>query len=420
MIHTGNNLVHHTLANGLRVVHSYDPHSAMVAVNVLYDVGSRDERRSLTGIAHLFEHLMFGGSANVSSFDGELQAAGGKSNAWTSTDFTNFYDILPAQNIETAFHLESDRMLRLDFGEKPLQVQRSVVVEEFKQTCLNRPYGDLMHHIRRLAYAPEHSYSWPTIGLEPSHIQNATQDDIRTWFYSHYAPNNAVLSVVGGVKADEAFALAEKWFSGIERRNVSPRVLPAPGFPLRTAEETVYAPVPEPMVVMIFPMDIYGTERYHAADAITDLLSVGRTARFRHNLLHGPHKGLFASVDASVMGSEHEGLLLLMARLATEDSHEIDRACSLMLDECRRLAEPGGVDSRELERMRNNFESTFFHSHQTNAEKAADMALAVYHGEDFDSIVERRRALSPDAICAEASRLFLENPYIILKYLPEK
>lgn len=420
MIHTGNNIVHHTLANGLRVVHSYDPRSAMVAVNVLYDVGSRDERRSLTGIAHLFEHLMFGGSVNVPSFDDELQAAGGKNNAWTSPDFTNFYDILPAQNIETAFHLESDRMLQLDFGEKPLQVQRSVVVEEFKQTCLNRPYGDLSHHVRRLAYAPEHPYSWPTIGLEPAHVQNVTQADIRSWFYSHYAPNNAVLTVVGGVRPDDAFALAERWFAGIECREISPRVLPAPGFPRQTVVETVYAAVPQPMVVMIFPMDVYGTERYHAADAITDLLSVGRTARFRHNLLHGPHKGLFASVDASITGSEHEGMLLLTARLATADSAGIDRACTLMLDECRRLADPGSVDGRELERMRNNFESTFFHAHQTNAAKAADMALAAYHGEDFDSIVAQRRALSPDAIRAEASRLFLENPYIILKYLPEK
>ncbi|MDE6120253.1 MAG: insulinase family protein, partial [Muribaculaceae bacterium] len=261
------------LDNGLTVIHSYDGSTAMAAVNVLYNVGSRDESRKLTGMAHLFEHLMFGGSANIPSFDGELERAGGKSNAWTSDDFTNFYDILPAQNIATAFHLESDRMLALDFSEASLEVQRGVVIEEFKQTCLDRPYGDMMHHLRRLVYAADHPYSWPVIGLEPDHIARVDMDDVRRWFYSHYAPDNAILSVTGRVTLDEVRELAEKWFSGIPRRNIKARKLPSPGFPESDVSETVYGNAPLPDIVVAYPMDCYGTPGYFAADTVTDLLA---------------------------------------------------------------------------------------------------------------------------------------------------
>lgn len=187
------------LDNGLRVVHCRDKATAMVAVNTLYNVGARDEHPELTGMAHLFEHLMFGGSVNVEDFDGELSAAGGVSNAWTSNDFTNFYDILPAVNIETALWLESDRMLQLGFSEKSLAVQQSVVIEEFKQVCLNRPYGDMEHAFRNMAYK-SHPYRFPVIGKEFSHIEKVVPDDVRRWFYSHYAPNNAVLAVCGNVE----------------------------------------------------------------------------------------------------------------------------------------------------------------------------------------------------------------------------
>lgn len=220
-----------TLSNGLRVVHSYDPGTAMVAMNVLYDVGARDERRSLTGMAHLFEHLMFGGSVNIPSYDDEIERAGGNDNAWTSNDFTNFYLNIPAQNVETAFRLESDRMLALAFSERALEVQKSVVIEEFKQQCLDRPYGRLYHHLRAAVYSPEHPYSWPVIGLKPEHIASVTMDDVKSWFYRHYAPNNAILSVAGNITFERTVELAEKWFGDIPRRDIEPRRLPAPGFP---------------------------------------------------------------------------------------------------------------------------------------------------------------------------------------------
>ena len=191
-----------TLSNGLRIIHNYDSATAMVALNILYYVGARDEDPEMTGLAHLFEHLMFGGSVNIPDFDGAIENAGGMNNAWTSNDYTNFYDIVPAHNAETAFWVESDRMLALAFSDKALEVQRHVVIEEFKQTCLNRPYGDMSHHLRAMLYKV-HPYRYPVIGKEISHIEKVTQDDVREFFYSHYAPNNAVLSVSGSITFEE-------------------------------------------------------------------------------------------------------------------------------------------------------------------------------------------------------------------------
>lgn len=407
----------HTLANGLRVVHSYDPTTAMAAVDVLYNVGSRDESRSLTGMAHLFEHLMFGGSANIPSFDGELEGAGGKSNAWTSNDFTNFYDVLPAQNIETAFHLESDRMLRLDFSERSLEVQRGVVIEEFKQTCLNRPYGDLFHHLRRIAYGEKHPYSWPVIGLEPDHIARVTLADVERWFYSHYAPDNAILSVTGSISFEKTVELAERWFADIPARHVAPRQLPDEGFPTENIEETVRANVPQTMIVMAFPMDSYGTARYHAADTVTDILSAGRASRFTRRLLYGEREGLFASADASIMGSEHAGLLLLTARLADNSDEAIETARKMLLDEARQISVASNISEHEFGRTLNNFEATFRFSNLGYLAKATNLALAEYHGEDINRTIAERRLLTPAAVAAEADRLFNRTPFATLIYL---
>ena len=407
----------HTLANGLRVVHSYDPTTAMAAVDVLYNVGSRDESRSLTGMAHLFEHLMFGGSANIPSFDGELEGAGGKSNAWTSNDFTNFYDVLPAQNIETAFHLESDRMLRLDFSERSLEVQRGVVIEEFKQTCLNRPYGDLFHHLRRIAYGEKHPYSWPVIGLEPDHIARVTLADVERWFYSHYAPDNAILSVTGSISFEKTVELAERWFADIPARHVAPRQLPGEGFPTENIVETVRANVPQTMIVMAFPMDSYGTARYHAADTVTDILSAGRASRFTRRLLYGEREGLFASADASIMGSEHAGLLLLTARLADNSDEAIETARKMLLDEARQISVASNISEHEFGRTLNNFEATFRFSNLGYLAKATNLALAEYHGEDINRTIAERRLLTPAAVAAEADRLFNNTPFATLIYL---
>ena len=208
--------------NGLRLLHHADSNTRMVAINLLYDVGARDESPDCTGFAHLFEHLMFGGSLHIPDFDTALQKAGGENNAWTSNDITNYYTIVPRQNVETAFWLESDRMLGLDFSQHSLDVQKAVVMEEFKQRTLNQPYGDIPAIIRELAYR-EHPYRWPVIGRDISHIEKATLEDVRSFFYNHYAPNNAILAVVGDISFEEALRLSEKWFSPIEKRNIAPR-----------------------------------------------------------------------------------------------------------------------------------------------------------------------------------------------------
>ncbi|MDE6206779.1 MAG: insulinase family protein [Muribaculaceae bacterium] len=407
------------LANGLRIAVAPDKGTAMVAVNVLYDTGARDESRELTGIAHLFEHLMFGASAHVPSFEDELEHAGGRCNAWTSNDFTNFYDILPAQNIATAFHLESDRMCYLNVTEQALEVQRGVVTEEFKQQCLDRPYGDLFHHLRRLCYSGAHPYSWPVIGLEPAHIANATLADAQQWYHRHYGPQNAILTVCGNVEPEQVFALAEEWFGSLPAGPKTERHLPAPGFPEEDVYEEVHGPVPSTFLVMAIPMDVHGTKGYYAADVVSDILSAGRSARYNDSFIHGRARGLILAADASIIGSEHEGLFTIMARLAEDSPESIREARELLLDEARRLVEPGNITDREWQRSFNNFEATFRFSNNNYARRATNIALSIYHGTPLDNAVTRHRKLTIDDIRAEAERLFFKAPIVTLAYRPD-
>ncbi len=389
----------------------------MAAVDVLYNVGARDESRSLTGIAHLFEHLMFGGSLNVPDFDGELEDAGGQSNAWTSNDFTNFYETLPAQNLDTALHLESDRMLSPAFSEQSLQVQRDVVIEEFKQTCLDRPYGHIWHDLRALLYSQDHPYSWPTLGLTPEHVAGITLDDARRWFFSHYAPNNAVLAIAGNVTFDRACRAAEEWFADVPPREITPRQEIDPGFP----REDVYAEqrsnVPVPLLITAYPMAAYGEEGYFAADTLTDILSAGRASRLVNNVTNGSGKGLIAGADASIIGSEGPGMLLLTATLASNKDEDIARAHTLLRDEALRLTEPGNISFHELERTLNNFEATFRFEGMDKEEAGFRRAMAVMHGENPEACVAAKFAQTPAEI-AEAAASMASGPMATLVYRP--
>lgn len=407
-----------TLDNGMRVVVNHDPHSAMAVVNLLYNTGSRDENRQRTGIAHLFEHLMFGGSANVADFDDALEIAGGTSNAWTSNDFTNFYQTLPAANIETALYLESDRMRSLDFSQRSLQIQQGVVIEEFKQTCLNRPYGDIWHRLRNLAYSKDHPYSWPTLGLIPQHIADMSLADIKNWFYAHYAPNNAILSIVGGIPPEKAEKLVAKWFGPIPPRDINKRVLPDVGFPTQSKEEIVRAAVPDVQIVMAYPMDKYGTKRYFAADTISDLLSVGRSSRFYKNLIKGEGSGLFANADASILGSEHEGLLLLNATINSKNDTDIAKA-KYLLNKTAESLFTQELSQYELERSLNNFETSFLLDNMQPENRAANIALAEYHNEDINSTISSRRQLTVSDVKHESVKLFQDTPSASIIYIPE-
>lgn len=400
-----------TLDNGLRVVHSHDPQTAMVAVNVLYDTGSRDEQPQLTGIAHLFEHLMFGGSKNIDSFDSALEMAGGTNNAATSNDFTYFYDIVPAQNAETPFWLESDRMLALAFSEKALEVQRNVVIEEFKQTTLNRPYGKTGLYLFPMLY-DNHPYSWPVIGKTPDHIAKVTHDDVRQWFYSHYAPNNAILSVVGNITLERTKELAEKWFGDIPAREIKPRQLPDDAWLTQTRQKAVTDSVPQTAVTIAYRMAPYGEREYFAADAITDILSAGKSARLLQRLVLGTD--LFTSADASISGFEHSGFLIINARITRSDRTSVDQAIGMLINEARQLADKGNVSDYELERSKNRYEALFTFDNMNIVNKAQNIALAAYHKEDINDNVPRYRSLTTADIREAARNIFIDHAPAIL------
>lgn len=383
-----------TLPNGLRIIHNYDSATAMVALNMLYNVGARDEDPEMTGLAHLFEHLMFGGSANIPDFDSAIENAGGWNNAWTSNDFTNFYDILPAHNAETAFWLESDRMLALAFSDKALEVQRNVVIEEFKQVCLNKPYGDMSHHLRSLIYTT-HPYRFPVIGKEFSHIERVTQDDVRNFFYSHYAPNNAVLAISGHISWDETLRLANKWFGDIPTRDIAPRLYPSEPEQIAPRAKTVSGNVPQTALTITFPMPGYDSPLYIPCDIITDLLASGRSARFYQNLLMGTD--LFTEVDASISGSEEPGYLMLSAKLRDNSADTIAQAQEAMINQAQSLTD-GSLTKYELTRAINRYESNYTFGSINFLAKAQALALSEMHNEDINSIVPRYRGISVEDI----------------------
>lgn len=380
-----------TLDNGLRVIHNQDTSTAMVAVNVLYDVGARDESPELTGLAHLFEHLMFGGSVNIPDFDAPLQKAGGMSNAWTSNDFTNFYDVIPAHNVETAFWLESDRMLSLAFNPHALEVQRSVVIEEFKQQCLNRPYGDMGHHIRALSYRT-HPYRYPVIGRDISDIERVSDDDVRQFYYAHYAPGNAILSVCGNVSFDRVRELAQRWFAPIARRNVAARVHPVEPVQTSTRYAEASGCVPNTAIAITYHMDGYGTKQYFAADLLTDLLANGSSSRFYRRLALGTD--MFAEVDASILGSEEPGLLMINAKLHRGGEADIERAVNAIKTELDEMVTTEVTDY-ELTRAVNRMESAAMFANLNYLGRAQLLAMTEYHGEDVNHLIDPYRALTP-------------------------
>lgn len=391
------------LGNGLKVVVNPDPSTAMVAVNTLYNVGSRDEDPELTGLAHLFEHLMFGGSVNVADFDACLERAGGVSNAWTSNDFTNFYDVVPAHNFETALYLESDRMLSLAFSPRSLEIQRSVVIEEFKQQCLNRPYGDLGHHLRSLVYEV-HPYRYPVIGRRIDDLRRVTPDDVSRFFFAHYAPNNAVIAISGNVDPDNAEKLVEKWYADIPARPIATRDYPAepPQTAPRRAE--VEGNVPATSLTIAFPMDGYGTDQYVAADLLTDIMANGTSSRFYRQLLIG--SDIFAEVDASIIGSEEPGFLMVNAKLLHEGDSAVDSAVKLIDRQIDRLTDEL-VTGRELTRAVNRMESAATFANMAYLTKAQTLAAHEIHGEDINRAIDRYRALTP-AKLRDAARQILD------------
>lgn len=398
--------------NGLRLLHHADSNTRMVAINLLYDVGARDESPDCTGFAHLFEHLMFGGSLHIPDFDTALQKAGGENNAWTSNDITNYYTIVPRQNVETAFWLESDRMLGLDFSQHSLDVQKAVVMEEFKQRTLNQPYGDIPAIIRELAYR-EHPYRWPVIGRDISHIEKATLEDVRSFFYNHYAPNNAILAVVGDISFEEALRLSEKWFSPIEKRNIAPRcILPEPEQEAPRYKEVV-RDIPSDAIVKAYHMGRRCDADYQTCDLMSDILSNGRSSRLFRRLVM--EKLLFTSIDASITGDIDAGLFLINGRL--NQGVSLQQADEAIEEELGRLCRESASE-QEISKMVHKFETGYLFSNLSYVDKAANLSYfeLIDAAESIDREVEKYYRITPESLQKTAQAVFRANNMSTLYY----
>lgn len=402
----------YTLANGLRIVHNEDDSTQMVALNLLYDVGARDEDPSHTGFAHLFEHLMFGGSLHIPDYDTPVQNAGGENNAWTNNDITNYYITLPHQNVETGFWLESDRMLSLDFSPKSLEVQRQVVIEEFKQRNLNQPYGDASHLLRELAYE-SHPYRWPTIGKEIAHIAQATLEEVKDFFYRFYAPNNAILAVTGHISFEETIRLAEKWFGPIPARNISPRQLPAEKPQTAVRRKTVERKVPVDAIYMAFHMSNRMHPDYYVYDMITDILSNGRSSRFIQSLVQ--EQKLFTSIDAYISGSLDEGLLHVTGKPV--EGVSLEQAEEAIWKELEKM-KTVPVSEQELEKVKNRYESEQIFNNINYLNVATNLAFFELTGkaEDINEEVGKYRAVTAEQVQATSARCFVPENCSILYY----
>lgn len=390
------------LANGLRLIHNYDDSTSMVAVNVLYNVGAKDEDPQRTGFAHLFEHLMFGGSVNIPDYDGPLQNAGGDNNAWTNNDMTNYYLSIPYQNIETGFWLESDRMLSLAFSEKSLEVQRQVVMEEFKQVALNQPYGDVQHLNRALCYT-EHPYRWPTLGKELSHIEHATIADVKAFFGKFYTPNNAILSVSGSISFEDCVRLAEKWFGPIPKGQVYKRNLPKE--PQQTAARflEVQRKVPTSAIYKTYPICERMNPDYYVCDMITDILAHGRSSRlFQHLVMD---KSIFSEINAYVSGEVEPGSLQIYGKPASGVS--LEEADIAIQEELSKLYD-SPIGEREIEKVKNKYESSDLFSNISCSSKASNLAIFELLGDAamIDHEVEKYRSVNANDIKNMASKIF--------------
>jgi zinc protease len=379
-----------TLKNGLQIYHLPAPGNPLAVVNIMYNVGSRDEDAGKTGFAHLFEHLMFGGSLNIPSYDEPLQMVGGENNAFTNTDITNYYIQLPVENLETAFWLESDRMLSLDFSQKSLDVQKGVVVEEFRQRYLNQPYGDAMHHLRDLAYK-KHPYRWPTIGLETSHIDEAVLQDVKDFFFRFYRPNNAVMVVAADLPAEQILLLSEKWFGPIEAGIIPERNLPIEGEQTEGRRKEVSAEVPMHAIYLAWPMSERMTEEFYSANLLSDILGHGKSSRLVNTLVK--EERIFHSLSAYVSGSLDPGLFIIEGKL--NPGHSPESGESRLWEELRKL-QRDGFSADETEKVKNQSETALAGSEVEILNRCINLAYFALCGkpEDYRKELEKVQQVS--------------------------
>lgn len=403
------------LSNGLEVIVHRDSSTAMATFNILYKVGSRNENPERTGFAHLFEHLMFGGSVNIPDFDEPLQLVGGDNNAFTTSDLTNYYINVPAQNIETAFWLESDRMLELAFSQESLDVQRKVVIEEFAQRCMNEPYGDISHLVHGLAYK-RHSYRWPTIGLKPEHIAEATLEEVKTFFYSHYAPDNAVLVICGNVDPEKMFLLAEKWFGDINRKSVKSTIEQEP--PQQTGRSLmVERNVPADYISISYHMGARKSREYYVCDLATDLMADGVSSRFTQRIVKD--ENLATDVNGCISGTVDPGLLTLSATLC--DGVEFSTVEKAFAEEMEKLKNCD-VSEYELLKALNRREAMTVYQELSIMNKAYNLARFAMDGDVsmINKEMEIYRTITPQEIAETLSRIVVPKNASTLYYCKKR
>lgn len=405
-----------TLKNGLRVIVHEDFSTPMVAMNILYDVGAKDENPNQTGFAHLFEHLMFGGSVNIPEYDEPLQNAGGENNAYTTNDLTNYYIQLPAKNIETAFWLESDRMLSLAFGEKSLDVQRKVVCEEFKEHYINKPYGDAWKHLRELVYT-QHPYQWMTIGKELSHVENAQLQDVKNFFFKHYRPQNAIMCIAGNITTERVKELSEKWFEPIDAGK--PYVRNLVDEPLQTSPRKLILEkdVPVSVIYKAYPMAARRDANYYVADLITDVLSGGQSARLHQRLVK--ELKVFSQIDCYHTGSVEKGLLVIDGKIAPGIKPEdADAAIENELE----LLKAEKISETELEKVKTKIESMLAFEDLSLLNRANNLAFYELLGDasQMNTEIENYNKVTTEDIQEQAKEILQPNRCSTMYYLAKK
>lgn len=401
-----------TLPNGLKVIVHTDTATPLAVINILYNVGARDENPAKTGFAHLFEHLMFGGSKNIENYDEPLQMVGGENNAFTTNDITNYYLSLPAENIETGFWLESDRMLELDFSQHSLDVQKSVVIEEFKQRYLNQPYGDAWLLLRPLAYKV-HPYNWATIGKELSHIEDATLEDVKSFFYKHYRPNNATMVVAGNVTTEQVKALAEKWFGPIPAGDIQPKAFPKEPIQTEARTLTVERSVPANSIYKVWHIENRHHPDYYPTDLLSDVLSNGKSARLHQALVK--EQQLFTDINAYQSGDIDEGLFVVSGRLNKGVTFEqAEEAINVQLQ----LLVDKPIEISELQKLKNKIESTMVFGEMNILNRAMNLAYAELLGDaaNVNTEIDRYHAVTTDDLQRVAAKVFAPTNSSTLYY----
>lgn len=404
------------LNNGLTVIHHKTTNSPIAAVNILYNVGSKDEREDKTGFAHLFEHLMFGGSKHIPDYDTPLQNVGGENNAFTSCDYTNFYITLPLNNIETAFWLESDRMNELAFTPKSLEVQRQVVIEEYKQNYLSPPYADVWLHLRPLVYK-EHPYRWNTIGADIAHIENATMTDVKDFFYTHYAPNNAILSIAADMPTSEVERLANKWFGSISKRNVPTRVLPKEPQQREARSLKLDKPVPYDSIYKAYRMGGRFDNDFHSVDLLSDVLSNGDSSRMFQELMK--KQQLFTNIDAYLMGENEPSTFIVSGHL--REGVTFEQAEAAIQSELNKVIE-APVSDYELQKVKNKAEANIVYSNISQLNRAMQLAMFEMAGDAnlYFTEGEKYQSVMKEEIMAVARKILRPENCSTLYYSAQK